>query len=149
MAANRRENMPLSRRGVLTAGGAALAAVFGLSGCAQDDALAKQAKAGDNKNYVAGDGSVTEFAVADRKSPVALKGTLFDGTAVTSADFPGKVTVLNFWFAACAPCRVEAPSLEALNQEFKTKGVQFFGCRTPRSKRETACLTPKGEASRS
>ena len=83
--------------------------MFGLSGCAQDDALAKQAKAGDNKNYVAGDGSVTEFAVADRKSPVALKGTLFDGTAVTSADFPGKVTVLNFWFAACAPCRVEAP----------------------------------------
>ena len=127
MSANHRENMPLSRRSVLTAGGAALAAVFGLSGCAQDDALAKQAKAGDNKNYVAGDGSVTEFAVADRKSPVALKGTLFDGTAVTSADFPGKVTVLNFWFAACAPCRVEAPSLEALNQEFKTKGVQFFG----------------------
>jgi thiol-disulfide isomerase/thioredoxin len=35
--------------------------------------------------------------------------------------------VLNFWFAACAPCRVEAPSLEALHQEFKSKGVQFFG----------------------
>jgi thiol-disulfide isomerase/thioredoxin len=101
--------------------------VLGLSGCAQDDALAQQAKAGDNKNYVAGDGSVTEFAVADRKSPVQLKGTLFDGTAVTSADFPGKVTVLNFWFAACAPCRVEAPSLEALNREFKSQGVQFFG----------------------
>jgi len=97
MAANRRENMPLSRRSVLTAGGAALAAVFGLSGCAQDDALAKQAKAGDNKNYVAGDGSVTEFAVADRKSPVALKGTLFDGTAVTSAIWPSRMTQKSAW----------------------------------------------------
>ena len=101
--------------------------MLGLSGCAQEDALAKQAKAGDNKNYVAGDGSVTEFAVADRKSPIAIKGTLFDGTAVTAEAFQGQVTVLNFWFAACAPCRVEAPSLEALHQEFKSQGVQFFG----------------------
>ena len=85
MAANRHEGTPLSRRRVLTVGGAALAAVFGLSGCAQDDALAKQAKAGDNKNYVAGDGSVTEFAAADRKSAVSIKGTLFDGTTVEPA----------------------------------------------------------------
>lgn len=124
---NNRTPAPLARRAVLTAGGAALAVVLGLSGCAQEDPLAKQAKAGDNKNYVAGDGSVTEFAAADRKAPVDVRGTLFDGTAVAPADFLGKVTVLNFWFAACAPCRVEAPSLEALNQEFKSQGVQFFG----------------------
>ena len=127
MAANRRDNNPLSRRSVLTAGGAALAAVFGLSGCAQDDALAKQAKAGDNKNYVAGDGSVTEFAAGDRKEAVQIQGALFSGAAVTPADFQGKVSVLNFWFAACAPCRVEAPLLEELHQEFKDQGVQFFG----------------------
>jgi len=117
-----------SRRSVLAAGGLALTALtLGLSACAQEDALAKQAKAGDNKNYVAGDGSVTEFAAAERKSAIQIQGTLFDGTKVTPKDFLGKVTVLNFWFAACAPCRVEAPSLEALHQEFKSKGVQFFG----------------------
>lgn len=117
-----------SRRSVLAAGGLGLAALtLGLSACAQEDALAKQARAGDNKNYVAGDGSVTEFAAADRKSAVTIKGTLFDGTTVEPADFVGKVTVLNFWFAACAPCRVEAPSLEALHQEFKEQGVQFYG----------------------
>ncbi|MFE5838473.1 TlpA family protein disulfide reductase [Arthrobacter sp. NPDC056493] len=117
-----------SRRSVLAAGGLALTAItLGLSACAQEDALAKQAKAGDNKNYVAGDGSVTEFTAADRKSAIQIQGKLFDGTAVTPKDFLGKVTVLNFWFAACAPCRVEAPSLEALHQEFKGKGVQFFG----------------------
>lgn len=118
-----------SRRRLLAAGGALLAAAttMGLSACAQEDALAKQAKAGDNKNYVAGDGSVTEFAAADRKAPVAINGTLFDGRQVTTQDLQGKVTVLNFWFAACAPCRVEAPALEALHQEFKGEGVQFFG----------------------
>ncbi|MFJ5954426.1 TlpA family protein disulfide reductase [Paenarthrobacter sp. NPDC092416] len=118
----------LSRRAALTAGGVLLAGLtMGLSACAQEDALAKQAKAGDNKNYVAGDGSVTEFAKADRAAPVALKGTLFNGTDVKPEDLKGKVTVLNFWFAACAPCRVEAPQLEALHQEFKDQGVQFFG----------------------
>ena len=117
-----------SRRSVLAAGGLALTAItLGLSACAQEDALAKQAKAGENKNYVAGDGSVTEFAASERKSGIQIQGTLFDGAAVTPKDFQGKVTVLNFWFAACAPCRVEAPSLEALHQEFKSKGVQFFG----------------------
>ncbi|MCA4133136.1 TlpA disulfide reductase family protein [Arthrobacter sp. M4] len=105
----------------------AAATTVGLSACAQEDALAKQAKAGDNKNYVAGDGSVTEFAAADRKAPVAVKGTLFDGTKVEPNNFQGKVTVLNFWFAACAPCRVEAPVLEGLHQEYKDQGVQFFG----------------------
>ena len=125
--AQRAADAAMNRRSVLTAGGAALAVVLGLSGCAQEDALAKQARAGDNKNYVAGDGSVTEFAAADRKRPVDLHGTLFDGTTVAAQDFQGKVTVLNFWFAACAPCRVEAPSLEALHQEFKSQGVQFYG----------------------
>jgi thiol-disulfide isomerase/thioredoxin len=119
---------PTSRRSILAAGGVVLTALtMGLSACAQEDALAKQAKAGDNKNYVAGDGSVTEFAVADRKAPVAIKGTLFDGTTVQPQDFLGKVTVLNFWFAACAPCRVEAPVLEGLHQEFKEQGVSFYG----------------------
>jgi thiol-disulfide isomerase/thioredoxin len=120
-------NLP-SRRSMLAAGGMALTALtLGLSGCAQEDALAKQAKAGDNKNYVAGDGSVTEFAAGDRKEAVQIQGALFSGAAVTPADFQGKVSVLNFWFAACAPCRVEAPLLEELHQEFKDQGVQFFG----------------------
>ena len=117
-----------SRRSLLAAGGLALTALtLGLSGCAQEDALAQQAKAGDNKNYVAGDGSVTEFAAGDRKEAVQIQGALFNGTAVTPSDFQGKVSVLNFWFAACAPCRVEAPLLEELHQEFKDQGVQFFG----------------------
>ena len=118
----------LTRRSALAAGGVLLAGLtMGLSACAQEDSLAEQARKGDNKNYVAGDGSVTEFAKADRSAPVALKGTLFDGTAVTPDVLKGKVTVLNFWFAACAPCRVEAPQLEALHQEYRDQGVQFFG----------------------
>ena len=108
-----------------------------ISGCAANDPLAQQAAAGDNKNYIAGDGSVTEFAPDSRGEPVELTATLYDGTTVQSADWAGKVTVLNVWYAACAPCRVEAPDLQALSQEHQGAGVQFFGINI-RDQRHTA-----------
>ncbi|MHA7276526.1 TlpA family protein disulfide reductase [Arthrobacter sp. Hz1] len=89
--------------------------------------MAQQAAAGDNKNYIAGDGSVSEFAAEDREEPISLEGTLLDGSTVSTTDLQDQVTVLNFWYAACAPCRVEAPDLEALHQEFSGRGVQFYG----------------------
>ncbi|SDI86219.1 Thiol-disulfide isomerase or thioredoxin [Arthrobacter subterraneus] len=98
-----------------------------ISGCAATDPLAQQAAAGDNKNYIAGDGSVSEYAPETRGEPVELTAELYDGTTISSADWAGKVTVLNVWYAACAPCRVEAPDLQALSQEHQQDGVQFFG----------------------
>ena len=35
--------------------------------------------------------------------------------------------MLNFWYAACPPCRVEAPDLEAVNQLFANEGATFIG----------------------
>ena len=112
------------RRGLLL--GAASAALL-LASCAAPDTLAVQAKAGDNKNYIAGDGSVSEYAPGTRTAAVVMTGVLYDGTTVDSAQWQGNVTVLNVWYAACAPCRKEAPDLEALHQEFKNDGVQFYG----------------------
>ncbi len=39
----------------------------------------------------------------------------------------GVVTVMNWWYAACAPCRDEAPDLVDLSEEFADEGVQFIG----------------------
>ncbi|MDP5227533.1 MULTISPECIES: TlpA disulfide reductase family protein [Arthrobacter] len=106
--------------------GAGLLAL-GLSACSQDDTLAKQARAGDNKNYVGGDGTVTEFAKDQRKGTKDFTGVLFDGAQVSEKDLVGSVTILNFWFASCAPCRLEAPELVKLHTEFAPKGVKFYG----------------------
>jgi peroxiredoxin len=117
----------ITRRRFITASSLTGLGALVLTGCGTGDTLSEQAKAGDNKNYIAGDGSVTEYADAERKAPVVLKGTLYDGTAITSSDWEGKVIVLNFWYAACAPCRLEAPRLEAIAEQFKAQGVQFYG----------------------
>ncbi|MGO2542715.1 MAG: TlpA family protein disulfide reductase [Specibacter sp.] len=100
-----------------------------LYGCTGTDPLAEAVNAGTT-NYVAGDGSVTEYASAARGGTVRLTGKLFDGTTVTDTDWAGKVTVLNVWYAACAPCRAEAPDLAALHTDFGPQDVQFYGINT-------------------
>lgn len=104
-----------------------LALSLPLTACTAEDPLAQQAEAGSNKNYIAGDGSVTEYAPASRGEPVQLEAELFNGKTVDSSNWQGQVTVLNFWYAACAPCRAEAPDLQALYEKFKDDGVQFYG----------------------
>lgn len=104
-----------------------LALSLPLTACTAEDPLAQQAEAGSNKNYIAGDGSVTEYAPESRGEPVQLEAKLFNGKTVDSSNWQGQVTVLNFWYAACAPCRAEAPDLQALYEKFKDDGVQFYG----------------------
>lgn len=105
----------------------ALAALIALSGCTSSDPLAQQFREGDNKNYIAGDGTVTEFAADLRPTPNTWGGVSESGEVITSDQLAGVVTVVNFWYAACAPCRAEAPDLVALADEFAPAGVQFIG----------------------
>lgn len=72
-------------------------------------------------------GPVTEIAQADRADPVLFSGTLETGETASSTDWAGKVLVVNFWYAGCAPCRAEAPDLEALYSEFQDQDVMFVG----------------------
>lgn len=104
---------------------AALAAVAFLSGCTANDPLANQYKAGDNKNYIAGDGTVTEFLKENRGTAVEWSGTTGTGEVISNSSLTGVVTVMNFWYAGCAPCRAEAPDLVALQKQHTD--VQFIG----------------------
>lgn len=97
-----------------------------LSGCASDP-LAEQYRAGSGKNYIAGDGSVTEIAPENRSEPIEFSGTTLTGDKISSADLLGKPAVVNFWYAGCAPCRKEAPDLEAVFQSLTPDGVGFVG----------------------
>ncbi|MEO9249343.1 TlpA disulfide reductase family protein [Citricoccus nitrophenolicus] len=114
------------RRQVL-AGLAGLAALPLLAACSSDDPLAAQAGNADGKNYIAGDGSVLEIAEEDRGEPVQFSSALFSGEPISANDLTGDPAVLNFWYAACAPCRVEAPDLQALHEQFEPEGVRFLG----------------------
>jgi peroxiredoxin len=101
--------------------------IGGLAACASDP-LADQYRSGDNKGFVAADGfRVVEIPAAERTQPVDFEGVLDTGGTTSSADYAGDVLVVNFWYAGCAPCRVEAPELAAADTAFAGQDVAFLG----------------------
>lgn len=63
------------------------------------------------KGYLTGDGVPAEVAPEERGEPVELSGEDLDGKAFELADLRGKPVVVNVWWSACPPCRVEQPDL--------------------------------------
>lgn len=109
---------------------AALFGVFVLSGCAANDSLAQQFQEGDEKGYISGDFRVVEIADEDRSDPVVFEGVTETDETVSSDDYRGQVLVVNFWYAACGPCIVEAPLLEEVWQEYLDQDVALLGVNT-------------------
>lgn len=108
-----------------------LVAALALAGCSSDDGgLSQQWSESSDKGYVAGDGSTTSFSIEDRTDPVAFEGVTEFDEPFSSEEMIGSVTVVNFWYAGCAPCRAEAGDLVEVYDEFESQGVQFVGINT-------------------
>lgn len=80
-----------------------------------------------NQGYVSGDGSVRTWEPDERGDPVFVAGTTYQGEEVDTSDWLGDVVVLNTWYAACPPCRTEAPILAALARDRADDGVRLLG----------------------
>jgi cytochrome c biogenesis protein CcmG, thiol:disulfide interchange protein DsbE len=53
---------------------------------------------------------------------------MFTGGRLTSAELRGRLVILNFWASWCVPaCTDEAPSLQAIWEQYRTKGVTVVG----------------------
>jgi peroxiredoxin len=64
-----------------------------------------------------------------------------NGKSITLADLKGKPVVLNFWASWCHFCAQEAPDLDALYQQYQSKGLQVLGVGTD----EAAALKAKAK----
>jgi len=117
-----------SLRGAWRIGAAALAAALaiGLSACAPDPATEAFLN-GDQKAYTTKDFRVQEIPADKRGEPVEFGGITEAGETFSSADITGDVTVVNFWYAGCGPCRIEADDLEAVWQKHQSDDVAFIG----------------------
>jgi len=97
-----------------------------LAACSADP-LAAQFREGSGKQYIAGDGTITEYAASDRGAAITFSGTTTEGGSYSSRDAAGQVQVVNFWYAGCAPCRAEAPLLQKVADATTASGVRFIG----------------------
>lgn len=117
-------NRYIARR--MSAAAALLLVAGTLAGCT-NDSLADKYAASEEQGYVAGDGSWQEFVPGERAAAVAYGGTTSDGATISSDELAGDVVVVNFWYAACPPCRAEAEDLEQVHQKYAEQRVHFVG----------------------
>lgn len=97
--------------------GAALALTLTVAGCSSSapNSVTAQARSGDRKGYISGDGTIEQIPDQQRGEPLALTGTTLEGQPWSSTDaaVTGKVLVLNVWGSWCPPCISEADDLQA------------------------------------
>jgi thiol-disulfide isomerase/thioredoxin len=104
-------------------------AVLALSGCASDQFAERYGNGGAGGTESV-DGTILEIPAEARAEAPDYGGVTDGGIEVSNADYAGEVVVVNFWYAACGPCRAEAPDLEELHQKHKDAGVSFVGVNT-------------------
>lgn len=74
------------------------------------------------RDLATGELAKLEVPATPRDAP-AVGFTDAAGKPLTVADFKGKVTVVNLWATWCGPCKVEMPTLAALQAAYQTQPV--------------------------
>ena len=109
---------PTTRTAHWVAGAVALTLLLA-SGCAAERATVRRNESANDTGYIGGGSSLTQVPPADRKPAPVVSGPQLGATdkTLSTADYPGKVLVVNVWGSWCAPCRKEAPDLAAASKK--------------------------------
>ncbi|SED80790.1 Thiol-disulfide isomerase or thioredoxin [Streptomyces sp. 3213] len=125
-------------RAVLSTAGVAVAALV-LSACSSGGTSGGSG----NTNFITGSDGIATVKKGDRQAAPDLSGKTIDGKTLDTADYKGKVLVVNVWGSWCSPCRAEADNLVQVAKATADKGVQFVGLNTRDTSTEPAVAFEK------
>jgi peroxiredoxin len=66
--------------------------------------------------------SAVVFLTTGQEAAPESTFVLLDGSKTSTADFKGKVTLVNFWATSCTTCVAEMPKIISTYDKFKAKG---------------------------
>lgn len=125
-------------RAVLSTAGVAVAALV-LSACSSGGTSGGSG----NTNFITGSDGIATVKKGDRQAAPDLSGKTIDGKTLSTADYKGKVLVVNVWGSWCSPCRAEADNLVQVAKATADKDVQFVGLNTRDTSTEPAVAFEK------
>ncbi len=95
--------------------------------------------------------SAKQEVVMDRKveglvgHPLAIAGKMIDGKDFTTADWKGKVVLVDFWATWCPMCRVEMPSVKQAYADHHAAGLEVVGVNSDYSPDEVKQYTTSNQ----
>jgi thiol-disulfide isomerase/thioredoxin len=60
-------------------------------------------------------------------TPVSFQFKALDGTAIDTAQWKGKVVLVDFWATWCGPCVAEMPRMKSLYDQYHAQGLEVIG----------------------
>jgi peroxiredoxin len=67
------------------------------------------------------------FVAGDSTAAPQTTFVLLDGSKQTTADFKGKVALVNFWATSCTTCIAEMPKMVSTYQKYHASGYEHVG----------------------
>jgi thiol-disulfide isomerase/thioredoxin len=75
--------------------------------------------------------------------PFAVVGKTVDGKDFTSADWKGKVVLVDFWATWCGPCKAGLPHVKEIYSQYHDKGLEIIGVSNDYKAEDLQDFTPK------